>query len=100
MVAPLERPSAGHALTGDGCGARELRRQWRAARHRAAAGRHHRCRVELNNGDRDAGIQGIGRVVVDVTLGDYFELIARQTSSATKNVAADELTWFAIKAVE
>ena len=43
---------------------------------------------------------GIGSAVVDVTPGDYFELIARQTSGATKNVAADELTWFAIEVVE
>jgi hypothetical protein len=35
-----------------------------------------------------------------VTPGDYFELIARQTSVATKNVAANELTWFAIEAAE
>jgi hypothetical protein len=31
----------------------------------------------------DAGVQGIGSAVVDVTLGDYFEIIARQTSSST-----------------
>jgi hypothetical protein len=28
----------------------------------------------------DAGVQSIGSAVVDVTPGDYFELIARQTS--------------------
>jgi hypothetical protein len=53
--------------------------RWRKRRSNGssvAAGAHHRCRVELNHGDRDAGIQGIGRVVVDVTLGDHFELIA------------------------
>jgi hypothetical protein len=32
----------------------------------------------------DAGVQSIGSAVVDVTPGDYFELIARQTSSATQ----------------
>jgi hypothetical protein len=48
----------------------------------------------------DAGVQSIGSAVVDVTAGDYFELIARQTSGATKNVAADELSWFAIELVE
>ena len=48
----------------------------------------------------DAGVQSIGSAVVDVTLGDYFELIARQTSGTSKNVAADELTWFAIEVVE
>ena len=48
----------------------------------------------------DAGIQSIGTAVVDVTAGDYFELIARQTSGATKNVAANELTWFAVEVVE
>jgi hypothetical protein len=48
----------------------------------------------------DAGVQGIGSAVVDVTPGDYFELVARQTSASTKNVAADELTWFAIEVVE
>jgi len=46
------------------------------------------------------GVQSIGSAVVDVTPGDYFELIARQTSGSTKNVAADELTWFAIEVVE
>jgi hypothetical protein len=48
----------------------------------------------------DAGVQGIGSAVVDVTPGDYFELIALQTSASTKNVAANELTWFAIEVVE
>jgi hypothetical protein len=48
----------------------------------------------------DAGVQSIGTGVVDVTPGDYFELITRQTSGATKNVAADEFTWFAIEVVE
>jgi hypothetical protein len=48
----------------------------------------------------DAGVQSIGRGVVNVTPGDYLEFIARQTSGATKNVAADELTWFAIEVVE
>ena len=48
----------------------------------------------------DAGVQSIGSAVVDVTPGDYFELIANQTSGAAKNVAADELTWFAIEVVE
>ena len=48
----------------------------------------------------DAGIQSIGSAVVQVTPGDYFELIVRQTSGSTKNVAADELTWFAIEMVE
>lgn len=48
----------------------------------------------------DAGAQGIGSAVVDVTPGDYFELIAHQTSGATKNVAAEELTWLAIEVVE
>jgi hypothetical protein len=46
------------------------------------------------------GVQSIGRAVVEVTLGDYVELIARQTSGATKDVAADELTWFAIEVAE
>lgn len=45
-------------------------------------------------------MQGIGSAVVDVTPRDHFELIARQTSASTKNVAADELTWFAIEVVE
>jgi hypothetical protein len=48
----------------------------------------------------DAGVQSIGSAVVDVTPGDYFQLIARQTSGSTENVAADELTWFAIEVVE
>jgi hypothetical protein len=46
---------------------------------------------------RDAGAQGIGSAVIDVMPGDYFGLIARQTSGATKHIAADELTWFAIE---
>ena len=41
----------------------------------------------------NAGVQSIGSAVVDVTPGNHFEQIARQTSSSTKNVAADELTW-------
>ena len=48
----------------------------------------------------DTGVQGIGSAVAHVTPGDYFDLIARQTSGATKNLAADELTWFAIEVVE
>jgi hypothetical protein len=48
----------------------------------------------------DAGVQSIGCAVVDVTPSDYFELVARQTSGATKSAAADELTWFAIEVVE
>ena len=48
----------------------------------------------------NAGVRGIGSAVVDVTPRDHFELIARQTSGSTKNVAADELTWFAIEVVE
>ena len=47
----------------------------------------------------DAGVQSIGTGVVNVTPGGYFELVARQTSASTKNVAADELTWFAIEVV-
>jgi hypothetical protein len=45
-------------------------------------------------------VQSISITVVDVTPGDYFELIARQTSGSTKNVAVNELTWFAIEVVE
>ena len=45
-------------------------------------------------------VHWIGSAVVEVTPGDYFQLIARQTSGSTKNVAADELTWFAIEVVE
>jgi hypothetical protein len=43
---------------------------------------------------------GHGSAVVEVRPGDHFELIARQTSGATRHVAADELTWFAIEVVE
>jgi hypothetical protein len=32
----------------------------------------------------DGGVQSIGSAVVDVTPGDYFQLIARQTSSSTR----------------
>jgi hypothetical protein len=45
-------------------------------------------------------LQSIGRAVIDVTPGDYFQLIAPPTSGATKNVAANELTWFALEVVE
>jgi hypothetical protein len=48
----------------------------------------------------DAGVQGIASAVVEVTPGDHFELIARQASSSTKNVAADERTWFAVEVVD
>ena len=48
----------------------------------------------------DAGVQSLGSAVVEVRPGDHFELIARQTSGATRHVAADELTWFAIEVVE
>jgi hypothetical protein len=41
----------------------------------------------------------MGSAVVDATPGDYFELIAPKTSGPTKNVADDELTWFAIEVV-
>ena len=42
----------------------------------------------------DSGARSIGTGVVEVTPSDYFELITRQTSDATKDVPADELTWF------
>jgi hypothetical protein len=48
----------------------------------------------------DSGIQNIGTGVVNPIPGDYFELIVRQTSGSTRNVAANELTWFAIEVVE
>jgi hypothetical protein len=56
--------------------------------------------MNSGDGEADADVQGIGTGVVNVTPGDYFELIARQTSTSTKNIAADELTWFAIEIVE
>jgi hypothetical protein len=52
------------------------------------------------DGEREAGVQSIGTTVADVTPGDYFELIAHQICGSTQNVAADELTWFAIEVVE
>ncbi len=45
-------------------------------------------------------MQSIGSAVIDVAPGDHFELVARQTSGGTKNVAAGELTWFVIEVVE
>jgi len=42
-------------------------------------------------------VSGIGSAVVEVAPGDHFKLIARQTFGSTKNVAADELTWFALE---
>jgi hypothetical protein len=58
--------------------------------------------VQHRQGQRwgDGGLQSIGRAVIDVTPGDYFELIAPPTFGATKNVAANELTWFALEVVE
>jgi hypothetical protein len=43
---------------------------------------------------------GLPRLVFDVTPGDSCELIARQTSASTKNLAADELTCFALEVLE
>jgi hypothetical protein len=40
-----------------------------------------------------AAFEAIGSAVIDITPGDRFELIARQTSASTKNIAAHELTW-------
>ena len=48
----------------------------------------------------DAGVQCIGSAVVDVAKGDYFELIAQQTSVSTKSVVPGEFTWFAIEVVD
>jgi hypothetical protein len=48
----------------------------------------------------DAGVQSMGSAVFEVTPGDDFELIARQTAGSAKNVAADELTRSAIEIVE
>ena len=62
----------------------------------AGAGGRHSGGIDPSDGESDAGVRNIGSAVIDVTPGDYFELIARQTSGSTKNVAADELTWFAI----
>jgi hypothetical protein len=46
----------------------------------------------------DSGVQSIGTGMVDVTPGDYFELIARQTSASTRTLRP-MLTWFAIEVV-
>jgi hypothetical protein len=43
---------------------------------------------------KEANVQSIGSAVVDVSGDGYLELIARQTSGSTKNVAADQLTRF------
>jgi hypothetical protein len=40
------------------------------------------------HGEREVSAESIGTGAVNVTPGDYFEITARQTSSATKNVAA------------
>jgi hypothetical protein len=52
------------------------------------------------DGEREAGVQSTGTGVFNVMPGDYFELIPRHTSGSTENVAAGELTWFAIEVVE
>ena len=84
------------------------RGRWWSALWRSA-GRRDKARIgycrrsgsdQRGRHEGDAGVQSIGSAVVDVTPGDYFELIARQTSGATKNLAADELTWFAVDLVE
>jgi hypothetical protein len=48
----------------------------------------------------DAGVQTNRQRRGRCHPGDDFELVARQTSGATKDVVADELTWFAIEVVE
>jgi hypothetical protein len=48
--------------------------------------------------EADSGRQGIGTGVVELTRGNHFERIARQTSASTKN-AADQLTRFALEVV-
>jgi hypothetical protein len=76
-----------------------LRHESRAGNRAAAPPRPF---VQHRQGQRwgDGGLQSIGRAVIDVTPGDYFELIAPPTFGATKNVAANELTWFALEVVE
>ena len=93
-------PEMEEALAGDGGRARDVG-WWRrpAARGTAAGGHHRRC-LDPSIGEGDPGVQGSSIAVIDVTPGDYFEVIARQTSASTKNVAADELTWFALEVVE
>jgi hypothetical protein len=58
------------------------------------AGRRRGGRLRRGGEERrgHAGVQSIGSGVVDAAPGDHFELIAHQTSGATKNLAADELT--------
>jgi len=50
----------------------------------------------VSTDEGNSGVQSIGSVVVDVIPGHYFRIIARQTSGATKNVAAGKLTSFAM----
>jgi hypothetical protein len=40
----------------------------------------------------DRAFKAMGSAVIDITPGDRFELIARQTSASTKYIAAHELT--------
>ena len=97
----LQCQSARDALAGDGGCVRDVGwRKRRSAGCGAAARGHHLCPVNSSDRAGDAGVQSIGSAVVDVSPGDYFELVARQTSGSAKNVAADELTWFAIEVVE
>jgi hypothetical protein len=42
----------------------------------------------------------LGRLSRDPLQGVHPELIARQTPGSTKNVAANELTWFSVEVVE
>jgi hypothetical protein len=43
---------------------------------------------------------GLSKLSRDRLQGVHPELIARQTSGSTKNVAANELTWFSVEVVE
>jgi hypothetical protein len=101
------RHLTGHAVDLVALGGGEISWQWRASfwsqppcRPRrvdrwslSLPGRFERCRRQCRR-------PRLGSAVVDVTPGDYFELIVRQTSGSTRNVAANELTWFAIEVVE
>jgi hypothetical protein len=42
----------------------------------------------------------LGKLTRGRLQGVHPELIARQTSGSTKNVAANELTWFSVEVVE
>jgi hypothetical protein len=47
-----------------------------------------------------ADVQGVAGAAVDVTPGDYLKLDSRQITGSAADIAAGELTWFAVEVAE